>query len=41
MFYPGGLLFTGMIGGHGRMIDALDMIGATRCGITRTSPPPA
>jgi putative CocE/NonD family hydrolase len=24
MFYPGGLLFTGMIGGYGRMIDALD-----------------
>jgi len=25
MFYPGGLLFTGMIGGYGRMIEALDM----------------
>lgn len=25
MFYPGGLLFTGMIGGYGRMIEALDL----------------
>ena len=24
MFYPGGLLYTGMIGGYGRLIDALD-----------------
>ena len=24
MFYPGGLQYTGMIGGYGRMIDALD-----------------
>ncbi|MBL8699186.1 MAG: CocE/NonD family hydrolase [Alphaproteobacteria bacterium] len=25
MFYPGGLLFIGMIGGYGRMIEALDL----------------
>lgn len=25
MFYPGGLLFTGMVGGYGRMIEALDL----------------
>lgn len=24
MFYPGGLLYTGMLGGYGRMIEALD-----------------
>jgi putative CocE/NonD family hydrolase len=24
MFYPGGLLFTGMLGGYGRLIEALD-----------------
>lgn len=24
MFYPGGLLFTGMLGGYGRMMEALD-----------------
>ena len=25
MFYPGGLLYTGMLGGYGRMIEALDL----------------